>query len=74
MTPETMDALALSIQPDGEGAFVVTRDGAVASWIVRSKRDRYLWTAMLANGTLHKGRTISDLLDWTADNLPPRRR
>lgn len=74
MTPETLDALALTIKPDGEGAYVVTRDGAVAAWFVRGKRDRTIWTAMLANGTLHKGRTISDLLDWTADNLPPRKR
>lgn len=74
MTPETMDALALSIKPDGEGAFVVMRDDSVAAWLVRSKRNRTIWTAMLANGTIQKGISISALLDWTADNLPPRRR
>lgn len=73
MTPDQMDALALTIKPDGEGAYVVTRDGAVAAWIMRSHREATTWKAMLANGTIHRAHTVSALLDWIGDNLPPRR-
>jgi hypothetical protein len=73
MTPDQMDALHLTIEPDGEGAYVVMRGDAVAAWFERSGKDRNLWRAVLADGTLYKGRTISALLDWTAANLPPRR-
>jgi hypothetical protein len=73
MTPDQMDALHLTIEPDGEGAYIVTRDGAVAAWFERSRKERNLWRAVLTNGALHRAYTISALLDWTADNLPPRR-
>ena len=72
MTPHKAAALGLDIRPDGKDALIVMRGGAAFAWIERSRRDRHLWRGVTAGGTLYHARTVSELIDLIAADMPPR--
>ena len=72
MTPHKAAALGLDIRPDGKDALIVMRGGAALAWIERSRRDRHLWRGVTAGGTLYHARTVSELIDLIASDMPPR--
>jgi hypothetical protein len=72
MTPHDATALGLDVRPDGKGAMVILRNGAALAWIERSRRDRHMWRGVTTAGELYHARTVSELIDVIASNLPPR--
>ena len=71
MTPNEAQSLGLDIRPDGAKALVILYKGEALAWVERSKRDRHLWRGVTVSGALFHARTVSDLLDTLAGNLPP---
>jgi hypothetical protein len=71
MTPNQAQALGLDIRPDGAKALVVLYKGAAFAWVERSQRDRHLWRGVTVSGALFHARTVSELIDTLAANLPP---
>jgi hypothetical protein len=58
-----MQALGFEIRRDGEASLVIIRNGAVAGWIERSRRDRTAWRAVTVSGELKKCHSVSAAVD-----------
>lgn len=59
LSPDEMERLGFEIRRDGPLSLVIIKRGAVAGYVVRSKRDRNLWRAVTVSGELRHVRSVS---------------